>query len=199
MIWLDSLVLGCLCAAALCEMNGIYTSMVFRRNECCFHVRRAVVLETDSLSGARRYLLVVQYWEDSERPSLFHLLLCSFCCFTALFPEGTVLLLINLCFLCSKDLLPFVIKSDFRANWEKPCLWPLVVLPFRQDIMSGDCRVHSYLLLTTATIVMMSAALEKKKLWLFLRRLPPGFFSTAFCCTGKDFHCKLPFCQFHLS
>ena len=29
--------------------------------------------------------------------------------------------------------------------------------------MSGDCRVHSYLLLTTATIVMMRAAMEQKK------------------------------------
>ena len=53
---------------------------------------------------------------------LFHLLLCSFCSLTALFPEGTVLLRIKICFLCSKDLLPSVIKSDFWANWGKPCL-----------------------------------------------------------------------------
>ena len=75
MIWLDSLVVSCLCAAALCDVNGIYTSLVFRRNECCCHVRRAVVLETDSLSGARRYFLVVQYWGDSEWP------FCFTCCF----------------------------------------------------------------------------------------------------------------------
>ena len=31
----------------------------------------------------------------------------------ALFPEGTVFLRIKICFLCSKDLLPSVIKSDF--------------------------------------------------------------------------------------
>ena len=30
---------------------------------------------------------------------LFHLLLCSFCCLTALFPEGTALLRIKICFL----------------------------------------------------------------------------------------------------
>ena len=36
--------LGCLRAAAFCETNGIYTSMLLRRNECCFHVRKAVVL-----------------------------------------------------------------------------------------------------------------------------------------------------------
>ena len=42
---------------------------------------------------------------------LFHLLLCSFFCLTALFPEGTVLLRIKIAF-CSKDLLPSVIKSD---------------------------------------------------------------------------------------
>ena len=29
--------------------------------------------------------------------------------------------------------------------------------------MSGDCRVHSYLLLVTATILMMRAAMEQKK------------------------------------
>ena len=57
-------------------MGSIYTSMVFLRNECsCFHVRGAAVLGTDSLSGARCYFLVVQYWEDSEWP------FCFTCCF----------------------------------------------------------------------------------------------------------------------
>lgn len=54
--WLD-----CLCAAAFYEMNGMYMSMVLRTNECCFYVRKAVVLGTDSLFWTRCYFFVVQY------------------------------------------------------------------------------------------------------------------------------------------
>ena len=61
---LEKALVGCLGAAAHClivKINGIYTSMVFRRNECCSHVRRAVVLETDSFYWARRFFIMMQY------------------------------------------------------------------------------------------------------------------------------------------
>ena len=69
---------------------------------------------------------------------MFHLLLWSFCCLTALFPEDIVLLQIKIWFLCSKDSFPFVIRSDFWANWGKPCFWLWVVFPFDQCI-HNDC------------------------------------------------------------
>ena len=57
--------------------------MVLRRNECgCLHVQGAAVLGTDLFSGARRLLLTMQYWEDSEF-LWFHRFVCkkaqSFC------------------------------------------------------------------------------------------------------------------------
>ena len=55
--------LGCLCAAAYCEMNGIYTSMVLRRNECCFHVRKAVVWRRIHFTG----LDATSLWCSTER------------------------------------------------------------------------------------------------------------------------------------
>ena len=40
--------------------------------------------QKDRLTGLR--------FRGEEECGLFHLLLCSFCCFTALFPKGTILL-----------------------------------------------------------------------------------------------------------
>ena len=91
-----------------CEMNGIYTSMVFRRNECCFHVRKAVVLETDSL-----------FWARCWAAFLFHLLLCSFCCFTALFPE-TVLLLNLVCSLVPRVYFLLSLRAISERIGESP-------------------------------------------------------------------------------
>ena len=54
---------------------------------------------------------------------LFHVLLRSFCCLTALFPRSIVLLRITFRIVCSNVLFPFSIKSDFWTNWGKRCLW----------------------------------------------------------------------------
>ena len=59
---------------------------------------------------------------------LFHLLLGSFCCFTALFPNDTVIRPIR-CF-CFKKVHPCAVKSDAWAIWAKPCLLHLIVFPF---------------------------------------------------------------------
>ena len=59
---------------------------------------------------------------------LFHLLHGSFCYFTALFPNDTVIRLIR-CF-CFKKIHPCVVKSDAGAIWAKPCLIHLIVFPF---------------------------------------------------------------------
>ena len=58
---------------------------------------------------------------------LFHLLLDSFCCFTALFLNDTVIRLICFCF---KKVHPCVVKSDASAISAKPCLLHLIVFPF---------------------------------------------------------------------
>ena len=59
-----------------------------------------------------------------------------------LFPEGTVLLRIKICFLCSN-----VIKSDFWSNWGKPCLWLYVKVWMAKGHVSGAmwhlCFGHS--------------------------------------------------------
>ena len=62
---------------------------------------------------------------------LVHLLLGSFCYFTALFPNDTVIRLIR-CF-CFKKVHPCVVKSDAWAIWAKPCLQWL-----------GWCRTTTY-------------------------------------------------------
>lgn len=56
----------------------------------------AIVLEKNSLSGARCYVLVAQL-RGLWVAVLFHLPLCSFCSLTALFPKGTVFLWITFC------------------------------------------------------------------------------------------------------
>ena len=66
--------LSALLLVLLLLVSDIYTSLVFRRNECS-HVRRAIVLETnDSLYWARSFFLVV-HWQNSKRPFL------CYCCF----------------------------------------------------------------------------------------------------------------------
>ena len=67
---------------------------------------------------------------------LFHLLLGSFCYFTALFPNDTVIRLIR-CF-CFKKVHPCVVKSDASAIWAKPCLLHLIVFPFFGNLRIVD-------------------------------------------------------------
>ena len=121
MIWLDPLVGLSWCCCSLWNEWDLHV-YAFCRNECFPHVRRAVVLQTDSPYWARRFFIVVQYWRGLWAA------FCFTCCFA-------VFVVSPLCFqkalpfcelrfaFCSKDLLPSVIKSDLWANWGKPCLW----------------------------------------------------------------------------
>ena len=111
-----------------CEMNGLFYTFIFYRNECGgFHVRRAVVCGWLFTLGT----LLFRWGAVLRGPwvaGLFHLLHGSFCCFTALFPNDTVIRLIR-CF-CFKKVHPCVVKSDAWAIWAKPCLLHLIVFPF---------------------------------------------------------------------
>ena len=111
-----------------CEMNGLFYTSIFCRNECGgFHVRRAVVcgwLFTLGTLLFRWGAVLRGIWVAG----LFHLLLGSFCYFTALFPNDIVIRLI--CCFCFKKVHPCVVKSDAWAIWAKPCLLHLIVFPF---------------------------------------------------------------------
>ena len=91
---------------------------------------------------------------------LFHPLLCSFCCFTALFPKGAILLWITFCMFCSKKLLPLVIKSDSWATWGKPCLWRLIVSSSRQD---RSCLALLEISESWPTMPRARSAMQEKK------------------------------------
>ena len=113
-------------------MNGLFYTSIFYRNECGgFHVRRAVVcgwLFTLGTLLFRWGAVLRGIWVAG----LFHLLLGSFCYFTALFPNDTVIRLIR-CF-CFKKVHPCVVKSDAWAIWAKPCLLHLIVFPFFDNL-----------------------------------------------------------------
>ena len=127
MEWHVSLVLASRLSVR-CEMNGLFYTSIFYRNECGgFHVRRAMVcgwLFTLGTLLFRWGAVLRGIWVAG----LFHLLLGSFCYFTALFPNDTVIRLIR-CF-CFKKVHPCVVKSDAWAIWAKPCLLHLIVFPF---------------------------------------------------------------------
>ena len=115
-IWLDSLVGLSLCCCFLWNEWDIhvYESMVLRRNEC-----------SSSLGDGFTFLgsmlpLCGAVLRGLWAAFLFHLLLCSFCCFTALFPEGTVLLLYLVCFLVPRIYFLLSLRAISERIGESP-------------------------------------------------------------------------------
>ena len=98
MIWLDPLVGLSWCCCSLWNEWDLHV-YAFCRNEWFSHVRRASSLADGFTLLGSTLLHCGAVLKGTLSGLLFHLLLCSFCCLTALFPEGTALLRIKICFL----------------------------------------------------------------------------------------------------
>ena len=186
MEWHVSLVLASRLSVR-CEMNGLFYTSIFYRNECGgFHVRGATVCGRLFTLGTLLFR-----WGAVLRgiwvAGLFHLLLGRFCYFTDFFSNDIVIRPIR-CF-CFKKVHPCVVKSDAQAIWAKPCLLHLIVFPF------FDClAVLLYTKPQTLVTVRASrarTAQAKKKGWKILcsRKLS---FNNHFWCTPMVEVCQSP-------
>ena len=110
------------------------------------------------------WILCLATWRQKGRrlwvAGLFHPLLCSFCCFTALFPKGTILL--QLLFACLfQGVTPSRHKERFLSNFGK-ALFVTLVSKFFSSGQKLSCS-HEITSESWPTMLRARSAMQEKK------------------------------------